>query len=309
MSRAPDLREIFDPPEEIIEAGLNGELVLFIGAGASMLLDLPSWAGLAGMALEDLRRQGYLNYSEIAQLRTLDAKKQLSIAKLIAGDNGYDLDLTKHLSGKKEGDSIYKAINDIGCPCVTTNYDELIAPRHSETEDGSTTSITVSRISEREKLFAKLLDAPGTVVHLHGAIGKPETMVVTTKEYLEHYDHENVTEFLGEMFAKKTVLFLGYGLEEAEVLEHILRRGGVKETADRKRFALQGFYQSQRPLYENLHSYYQKSFGVHLLGFVRDHKDYKCLEGIMKAWAEQIEFKKPSITSDLELMDEVFGNE
>lgn len=199
MSRAPDLREIFDPPEEIVEAGLDGELVLFIGAGASMLLDLPSWAGLAGMALEDLRRQGYLNYSEIAQLRTLDAKKQLSIAKLIAEDNGYDLDLTKHLSVKKEGDSIYKAINDIGCPCVTTNYDELIAPRHSETEDGSTTSTTVSRISERDKLFAKLLDAPGTVVHLHGAIGKPETMVVTTKEYLEHYDHENVIEFLAHV--------------------------------------------------------------------------------------------------------------
>ncbi len=47
MSKAPDLREIFDPPEEIVEAGLNGELVLFIGAGASMLLDLPSWSGLA----------------------------------------------------------------------------------------------------------------------------------------------------------------------------------------------------------------------------------------------------------------------
>ncbi|MBW6498934.1 MAG: SIR2 family protein [Bacteroidales bacterium] len=309
MSKAPDLREIVDPPEEIIEAGLNGELVLFIGAGASMLLDLPSWSGLAGLALEDLRSHGYLNYSEIAQLRTLDPKKQLTIANLLAGDNGYSLDLTKHLSGKTEGDSIYKAINDIGCPCVTTNYDELIAPRHSETEDGSTTSTTVYRISERNKFFAKLLDAPGTVVHLHGAIGKPETMIVTTKEYLEHYDHENVQEFLGKLFAKKTVLFLGYGLEEAEILEHILRRGRVKETADRKRFALQGFFQSQRPLYENLHSYYQKSFGVYLLGFVRDHKDYKCLEGIMKSWAEQIEFKKPSITSDLELMDEVLGNE
>jgi len=134
-------------------------------------------------------------------------------------------------------------------------------------------------------------------------------MIVTTKEYLEHYDHENVQEFLGELFAKKTILFLGYGLEEAEILEHILRRGRVEETADRKRFALQGFFRSQRPLYENLHSYYQKSFGVYLLGFVRDHRDYKCLEGIMKLWAEKIEFKKPSITSDLELMDEVLGNE
>lgn len=309
MSRAPDLREIFDPPEEIIEAGLNGELVLFIGAGTSMLLNLPSWSGLAGMALEDLRTQGYLNYSEITQLRTLDAKKQLSIAKLIAEDEGYDLDLAKHLSGKTEDDSIYKSINDIGCPCVTTNYDELIAPRYSDKKDGSTTAVTVNRVHEKDKFFAKLLDDPGNVVHLHGAISQPENMVVTTKDYLEHYDHENVKEFLGELFEKKTVLFLGYGLEEAEILEHILRRGSVKTTADRRRFALQGFFRSQKPLYENLHSYYQKSFGVYLLGFVRDHKDYNCLEGIIKSWVEQIEFRKPAITNDLELMDEVFGNE
>ena len=58
MSKAQDLREIFDPPDEIIQAGLNCELVLFVGAGASMLLELPSWAGLATVALGELRKKG-----------------------------------------------------------------------------------------------------------------------------------------------------------------------------------------------------------------------------------------------------------
>ncbi|MCK4824825.1 SIR2 family protein [bacterium] len=309
MSNAPDLREIFDPPDEIIQAGLNGELVLFVGAGASMLLGLPSWGGLAADALGELRKNGSLNYSQIDQLKTLDPKKQLSIAYLIAEENGYKLDLGKYLTGKSEGDSIYKAINDIGCPCVTTNYDELIAPRFIETKDGSTTAAPVVRISERDKFYAKLLNEPGTVVHLHGAISKPETMIVTTKEYLEHYDHENVQEFLGELFEKKTILFLGYGLEEAEILEYILRRGSVKATKDRRRFALQGFFRSQQPLYENLHNYYEKSFGVHLLGFIRDHENYKRLEGIVKAWANQIEVRKPLLANDADYMDEVLGGD
>ena len=308
MSKVPELREIFDPPEEIIQAGLNGDLVLFVGAGASMLLELPSWAGLASNALVELRKNGFLNYSEIEQLNTLDPKKQLSIAYLIAEDNGYKLDLAKYLRGKGVGDSIYKAINDIGCPCVTTNYDELIAPRFVENTNGSTTAAPVVRISERDKFYAKWLNEPGTVVHLHGAISKPETMIVTTKEYLEHYDHENVQEFLGELFEKKTVLFLGYGLEEAEILEHILRRGSVKATQDRRRFALQGFFLSQRPLYENLHNYYEKSFGVHLLGFIRDHENYKRLEGIVKSWATQIEIRKPPLANDKDFMDEVLGD-
>jgi hypothetical protein len=309
MSKAQDLREIFDPPDEIIQAGLNGELVLFVGAGASMLLDLPSWAGLATAAFEELRKKGLLNYSQIDQLKALDPKKQLSIAYLIAEGNSFNLDLGNYLTGKSEGDGIYKAINDIGCPCVTTNYDELIAPRFLEHKDGSATAAPIVRISKRDKFYAKLLNEPGTVVHLHGAISKPQTMIVTTKEYLEHYDHENVQEFLSELFKKKTILFIGYGLDEAEILEHILRRGSVKATEDRRRFALQGFFRSQQPLYENLHNYYEKSFGVHILGFIRDHEDYRCLEKIVKAWVNQIEVRKPPLANDADYIDEVLGSD
>lgn len=307
MSKAPDLREVLDPPDEIVQAGLSGDLVFFIGAGASMLLGLPSWEGLANRVLDDLRQNNFLNYSEIEQLNCLDPKKQLSIAYSIAEDNTYNLDLTKHLTGKVEGDSIYKAINDIGCSCVTTNYDELLAPRFIETKDGSTTAVSLNRVSERDKLFAKLLNEPGTVIHLHGVISKPETMIVTTRDYLEHYDNENVQEFLGELFEKKTILFLGYGLEEAEILEHILRRGSVTPTSDRRRFALQGYFLSQKPLYENLHTYYEKSFGVHLLGFVRDHDNYNRLERIIKTWVSQIEVRKPPLAVDNDFMDEVLS--
>lgn len=309
MPKAPDLREIFNPPDEIVEAGLNGDLIFFIGAGASMLLGLPSWAGLAEKALEDLQQYGCLNFSEIEQLKSLDPKKLLSIAYLIAEDNKYELDLAKHLNGKKESDSIYKAINDIGCSCVTTNYDELLAPRFIETKDGSTTAASVKRVYDKENFFAKLLNEPGTVVHLHGAISEPGTMIVTTKDYLEHYDHKNVQEFLGELFEKKIILFLGYGLEEAEVLEHILRRGAVKSTKERRRFALQGFFLSQKPLYEKLHAYYEKSFGVHLLGFVRDHENYRALEAIIRTWANQIVVKKPPLAVDYDFLDEVLGDE
>lgn len=309
MNDPQDLREIFPPPDEIVQAGLNGELVLFIGAGVSMLLELPSWAGLATNALEELRKNGYLNYSHLDQLKKLDPKKQLSIASLIADEKDYKLDLTKYLTAKSEGDSIYKAINNIGCPCVTTNYDELLSPRFVETKDGSTTASHVVRISEKDKFYAKHLNEPGTVVHLHGSVSKPNTMIITTKDYLEHYDNENVQVFLSELFDKKTVLFIGYGLEEAEILEHILRRGSAKARKDRRRFALQGFFRSQQPLYKNLHNYYEKSFGVHLLGFIRDHENYECLEGIVKAWANQIEVRKPPLADDADYLIEVLGDD
>ena len=240
-----------------------------------MLLGLPSWGGLAWNVLRLLQEKRLLNFSELEQLKHLDPKKQLSIAKLIADEHEHTLDLTGCFAKEKiEGNSIYKLINDLGCACVTTNYDELLAPRFQEVKDGVATSISIKpkdvvRIFDKSEFFAKHLNEPGTVVHLHGAISRPETMVVTTKNYLEHYDHENVQHFLRELFAKKIVLFIGYGLEETEILEHILRRGAVELTSDRRRFALQGYFRSQDPLYMNLHHYYEKSFGVHLIGFIR----------------------------------------
>ena len=147
MGKPPDLRETVPPPEEVIQAGLSGNLILFVGAGASMLLGLPSWSGLAASAFEDLRKKECLNYSEIEQLKQLDAKKQLSIATLIAEENNFDLNLGQHVKGKTEGDSIYKSINDIGCSCVTTNYDELLSPRYYKSKAGSETSVPTKRVS------------------------------------------------------------------------------------------------------------------------------------------------------------------
>lgn len=263
MSKVQDLREIPDPPEEIIEAGKNGELVLFVGAGVSMLLDLPSWNGLAANVLEDLRKKKYLNYSEVEQLSHLDAKKQLSIADIIARENDEELDISQFLPKKDEGDSVYKTINDIGCVCVTTNYDELLAPRFLDKKEKVTGEAVAKegiRIFEKEKLLASYLDEPGTVVHLHGSVRQPKNMVVTTKDYLAHYDDTRIQHFLGQLFENKTVLFLGYGLEEAEILEHILRRGVVGPRADKRRFSLHPFYASQAPLYQKIHQYYEKSF-------------------------------------------------
>lgn len=311
MTIIKDLREVPDLPREIIEAGLAGELVLFVGAGMSMLLGLPSWGGLASRALEHLRVNGALNYSEKEQLSRLDAKKQLSIARLIADEHQITLDLSALLKTDVKDEGIYEFINAIGCVCVTTNYDELLCPKFigvDEKEDQKKSKMT-ERVTERIKFLPKYLDEPGTVIHLHGSVSNPSSMIVTTKDYLEHYDFSMVQLFLGDLFSKKTVLFLGYGLEEAEVLEHILRRGAAGGTKDRRRFALQGFFRSDDPLYKKLHQYYEKSFGVHLLGFIRDHLDYFQQTNILRDWASLITVNKPTLVADLAVMDEVLKDE
>ncbi len=312
MKKIPDLREVPELPEEVIQAGLNGNLILFVGAGISMMVGLPSWGGMAWQALLDLKDKAIINFSDLDQLKNLDAKKQLSIASLVAKENEIALDLTKKLKVPPKGNGIYEVLNDIGCACVTTNYDLLLSPRFNEfkKDKAKTSSVTPKdciRIQTKSNFYAKHLSDPGTVVHLHGSIQEPTTMVVTTSDYLLHYDDENVQHFLSELFAKYTILFIGYGLEEAEILEHILRRGSAYKNADRRRFLLQGYFNSQNLLYNSMHQYYENSFGVHLLGFTRDHSDYEQQEEIIRNWASKLEIRKPELTEDLERIDEVLG--
>lgn len=308
VALAPDLAEEIEPPQELIDAGLNGDLVLFVGAGFSRLMGLPTWAELADKALDYLRKAGRLNYSDVEQLRKLDPKKRLSIATLIAGED-HKLNFQDLLGKSSTNSDIYTSINAVGCPCVTTNYDDLLSPEFVPSKGGAATPVAVRRIVRRDKFFARHLDEPGSVVHLHGGIGEPESMIVTTKDYLSHYEDQKVQEFLGTLFARKAVLFLGYGLEEAEVLEHILRRGAAKNPHERKRFALQGFFRSDSFLYQSLHRYYVESFGVHILGYALDNERYHCQEKILRSWIGKLVFRPPPLTSDVELLDEVLGNE
>lgn len=308
MSGARSLRPDPELPVQIKESAENGKLVLFVGAGASMLLGMPSWDGLASSALHSLRENGYINFAELNQLKTLDPKKQLSIARVVADDNDFDLNLSQHLTGKHES-KIYDHLNSIGAVYVTTNYDHELIPSTPDTEPDKLKE-SVKRISYPNDFNTVLLKNPGTVIHLHGDMLNPESMIVTTRDYLQHYDHESVISFLAKLFEEYTVLFVGYGLEEAEILEHVLRRGGVRrEQVGTRRYSLQGFFNSEQPLYERLIDYYDKSFGVELIGFTRDNRDYAQLEKIIKDWAEEIDVRPPPTTDDIADMERVLVDE
>jgi hypothetical protein len=296
-------------PEEVLEAAKDGRLVLFVGAGASMMVGMPSWGGLASAALNSLVVQGYIDYAELDQLKTLDPKKQLSIADFISQEHGHHLELSQYLKARWKS-SIYPNINSIKATCVTTNYDHELCPLPLEEASEQETKASVVRKSGVENLQAADLKVPGTVIHLHGDMNNPETMIVTTRDYLAHYDEPKVQHFLSELFRDYVVAFIGYGLDESEILEHILRRSGVKESATkRQRFLLQPFFKSQQSLYERLKVYHQKSFGVHLIGYARDEKDYQQLENVIEQWALKLTVRPPALVGDIEMMDRILNDE
>jgi hypothetical protein len=304
------MSQTFNPrpiiPSEIENAAKSGELVVFVGAGISRLIKCPSWEEFADKILIQLV-PSVIDYYELAQIQAIqDPKIKLSIARIIALEKNKDLNFIDIFNIKPPDDNVYTYLNKFNCTFVTTNYDKFLTPqsRKAEPEDNW-------RFYNKDDLLREKLDVNGNVIHLHGCIDDPKNMVITTRDYLEHYSRREVQEFLLYLFESKTVLFLGYGLEEVEILEYILRRGGATKqgtTTRIKRFVLQGFFNAEMALSEKLERYYRDTFSATLIGFPKDYKSYSQQIEILATWAEKLVFKGMALTDKAAaLEDEING--
>jgi len=288
------------PPRDLAEAAREGQLVVFVGAGLSRLIGCPSWDGFANGALEQLVPKNIDHY-ELAQIKTvLDPKKRMSLAKIIADRAEVDIDFANILSATSPpSGSVYSHLAKFRCAFVTTNYDKYIVP-----EVNNARAEVDWRFIRRDQLLGVNIDRLGNVVHLHGCVDEPSQMVVSTRDYLEHYATEEVKSFLSDLFRRKSVLFMGYGLEEVEILEYIFRNGRAVPEPHTRRYILQGFFNAEGRLFDLLSEYYREGFGAELIPFPRDQANYSQLTEILAAWAAVLQFGQVALADEIAAIEE-----
>lgn len=291
-------------PQELIYAAESGMLVVFIGAGISRLVGCPSWNGFADAVLSQLLPSEVIDYHEKSLIDSIaDPRKRLSIAKILDDENGGVVDYKSIFNVANPKSNVYEFINKFECSFVTTNYDKLIQPecRISDPEEEW-------RFYETKDLIAAKLNDKGAVIHLHGCVDNPGSMVITTKDYLSHYASPEVPTFLEYLFSSKTVLFLGYGLDETEILEYVFKYSDPGERAEKRLFILQGFFNSEKSLFDKLKSYYQDSFNAQLIGFPKDYLNFEQQKDIIQKWGEKLSFNDPALFDERAAMeDEING--
>lgn len=294
-------------PINIAHAAESGNLVIFVGAGISRLAGYPLWGEFADKILASVTPTS-IDYFVNSQLLSLkDPKKKLSLAEIIAGGKS-KIDYASALSPSKDcliEKNVYDYLNRFKCAFVTTNYDKNLIPesQKNKTEEEW-------RFFRCQDFLSSKLDIEGSVIHLHGCLVEPETMIVTMKDYLERYQDKNFKVLLEYLFKQKTVLFLGYGLDEMEILEFILRTG--RPTTDKskeiKRFILQGFFNAEFALFELLKKYYLETFNTELIGFPRDRNNYNQIEEILSVWSKDLEFIELQLADEAALLlEEING--
>jgi SIR2-like domain len=319
-------------PAGLREAAVIGRLIPFIGAGASRLAGCPGWADFADGALHQLVDKGKFTHAQLDQIRHLSPRIKLSIATSLSEDAKTPIDFeallhrvprTKHPEGRR----LYNSLFALGNIFVTTNYDRWLderiaepAPRAVPAASPSTPShaISMHSVYKANEFLPALLTQSNTVVHLHGSVGDRNSMILTTRDYIRQYanDHrtgdgigENRTlTFLEHLFSHYTVLFVGYGLEELEILEYVIlkaRRQLDTVESEARHFLLQGFFSHEATLLRHMEAYYSHECGIQLIPFLRDHKDHNQLLEVLEDFAQRIPSSGPLMLQQEQVLEDL----
>lgn len=298
-------------PESLRLAAIQRKLIPFIGAGVSQLGGCPNWSEFADASLNFFVDKGKLNHAQLSQIALLSSRVKLSVALELEKRHNLPIDFKQLLmpSGAKKriGDEVYANLSKLATTFVTTNYDDWldqIPPKPLRTDEPGPSlplPFGTSRhcFFKRNDISVENLDVPDAVFHIHGSVRDRESMVLRTVDYLDRYsshridgkgNHENAfLTFLQTLFQLKNVLFIGYGLNEMEVLEYIIQKGIQRPKTDEepRHYVLQGFFTHDLELARSLESYFHE-FGIGLLPFSRDDHNWDQLIAVIDYLAREI---------------------
>ncbi len=307
-------------PQEVIDAINSESLAIFVGAGVSRLIGCEGWNGLARNLIDKCFNttngtERCINEEQKEILsNSKDCKKVISICYEILKNNHEDLffeELERSLKKDEEIDlpiytEVYnllqgtvEGIEDISGIYLTTNADE-----HFDEYFNDKTKIISNPDEFRSEDIGEI-----KLYHVHGTISQKDTLVFTVSQYFKRYNDKKFLDVLREIFDTYVILFIGYGLDEFEVIDFLFTKLGLEDKEydkiELKDFLLKGYTTdgSHELDFDNL--YYNK-LGITVLGYDlgddSDDKNYAQLYDVLINWNEEISDRETRIYEATEEM-------
>ncbi len=204
-------------PDELHEQIANGKVVVIVGAGVSAAAtcghEVSSWHGLLKHGIRyvrDCRRYDeHWEQQRIKSLEQGDAATLIALAEEITDSLGgcqggeFTRWLKETVGALRVKDAtVIKALEALGGPLLTTNYDDLLSQVTNRDE--------CTRL-QPHKIEDVLRRDDRAIVHLHGHYDFPQTVVLGAQSYEEIRGDESMQADLRGFLSTKTCLFVGMG--------------------------------------------------------------------------------------------------
>ena len=296
-------------PPEIKDAASNKKLVVFIGAGVSQSIGCASWDELAQnlikICFEGKNGTRCINFKEKETLsRYRDPKKIVTICRHILQRNDFEdvfiEEIKESLKPTKgfESQNIYDELRRLPGIFITTNVDECFD------------DFPPSRIIYKKEHFDNKLDIDTYMLyHIHGSIKDPDSIIFTVPDYIKRYNNSNFIYFMKRNIfsGEYVVLFIGYGLNEFELLDFLIGKFDPDEGIELKHFILLPFYNGEKNILEFEKLYYS-SMGIKVLDYEKDELGYGQLYNVIKSWNREIKQTSTYLYDSFKEIDEIIDN-
>lgn len=193
--------------KELIDALRKNNVILFVGAGISMNLGLPSWNNLINHIAEDLGYDSdvFKTYGDNLSLAEFYEIKKGTIGSLRSW-----MDQHWHDNKVKINESvIHKLILDLDFPIIyTTNYDRWIEWTYDFYNKSYRKIINVNDLVDLSPTLTQ-------IIKFHGDFDDDSSIVLTEASYFKRLAFESSLDIkLRSDILGKSILFLGYSLSD-----------------------------------------------------------------------------------------------
>ena len=291
-------------PPEIIKAVNEKNLALFLGAGVSRLVGCFGWRQLARRVLHRCLLTRCIHYTQHDRLiRERDCKKIITICHDLLAQKGLEQEFYSELGSAVKGSddllvkqNIYKELASVPALHITTNvdqhFDKFFSPERIiyKAED-----FDAQRI-DRYKLY-----------HIHGSIVDRNSLVFTVPQYIQRYSGQRFQQFLLRIFQENVILFLGYGMEEFELLDFLIPKSDPMKGKELKHFILLPYYRGEEDSLK-LDSLYFNSLGVRIKGYEKDEHGYNQLYNVVRNWNKEIMQTSTVLLDEMKEIEDVVDN-
>lgn len=263
---------------------------IFVGAGIPKLIGFPTWEEMVKQMLEyTWESKGSFNIkkfelSEKIELDDMISKEKLSrVLTFCKGrfkKNGrieeYYKKLEELFNDKEKCENIrndgYAELAKLGVRSffVQTNVDRSLEIYIKKAKSVDV-FVNVSLPS------VKSISA-SSMIYLHGVITNKSSLILTDDEYNAFYQTDiNFTTFVQELFATHDVIFLGYGLNDKEILDNIIKSGN-----GRARFLAVGKTVREETKNKMFAEYLSQHYGVEIIEYDIE-KGYEEITGFLRS--------------------------
>lgn len=263
---------------KVIDAFSKRKVIFFLGAGVSRLEGVMGWDDFSN----ELVKKAFPNLADQEQILKggFSSKEKISMAYAQYDKNNikdfYEI-FEKALTPPDDFISlgIYEILAKFKINFLTTNadllFENVLGKEFCYTKFDETTLFKTD-YTLRNQLF-----------YLHGRISDNyEELVFTSSQYVKRYNDPVFRDFLKSVFNDDecVVFFIGYGLNEYELIDYMLSKVGVYNENNSRLYILEPYFSSQDTLFKARKAYF-KSLNIKVLPYCKD-EGYGELKHILK---------------------------